>query len=124
MYDKHSKAITLVITNYFSGIYSGNIAQLEDVFHSEALLFGDIKGIPYFKTVTEYIEGVKNRKSPKDLDEEFKMEILSIELLGNNAIAKLHLPMLGYNYYDFLSLSFINQKWIIVNKLFTHVDEI
>jgi hypothetical protein len=31
------------------------------------------------------------------------------------------LPMLGYNYYDFLSLSKISGRWQIVNKLFTNV---
>ena len=76
---------------------------------------------PYFKNLGEYLEGVKNRKCPKELGETFNMKVLSIEILGNNAIAKLHLPMLGFNYYDLMSLSNIDSKWVIVNKLFTNV---
>ncbi len=118
----YSKEIETVVSEYFNGIYSGNSEQLESVFYPEALLFGDIMGSPYFKTAKQYIEGVRNRKSPKELVELFKMEILSLEIIGNNAMVKAQLPMLGYNYIDLLSLSKINGDWKIVNKLFTHVD--
>ena len=122
MFSKQLEEIQAVLQNYFEGIYNGDVVQLKEVFHSETLLFGDIKGVPYFKAITEYIDGVKSRKSPRDLGEDFKMEILSIEILGNNAIVKAQLPMLGYNYFDFLSLAKINKDWKIVNKLFTHVE--
>lgn len=68
------------------------------------------------------MNSVQSRKSPKELEESFKMKILSIEILGNNALVKAQVPMLGYNYFDFLSLSKINDDWKIVNKLFTHVN--
>ncbi|WP_438426428.1 nuclear transport factor 2 family protein [Aquimarina macrocephali] len=122
MFSKQLEEIQAVLQNYFEGIYNGDVVQLKEVFHSETLLFGDIKGVPYFKAITEYIDGVKSRKSPRDLGEDFKMEILSIEILGNNAIVKAQLPMLGYHYFDFLSLAKINEDWKIVNKLFTHVE--
>jgi len=122
MYGKLSSEIKTLVSHYFQGIYNGDIEKLENAFHPQALLFGDIKGEPYFKTVTDYIDGVKTRKSPSDLGESFKMEILAIEITGNMATVKAHLPMLGFNYYDFLSLSLIAGEWKIVNKLFTHVE--
>ena len=122
MYDKFSSEIKTVVSDYFQGIYNGDSDKLENVFHQQALLFGDINGEPYFKTVTDYIDGVKSRKSPKDLEENFKMKILSIEIMGNMATVKAHVPMLGFNYYDFLSLNLVQGEWKIVNKLFTHVE--
>jgi hypothetical protein len=122
MYDKLSSEIKTVVSHYFQGIYNGDSDKLENTFHPQALLFGDIKGEPYFKTVADYIDGIKNRKSPNDLGEDFKMEILSIEIMGNMATVKAHSPMLGFNYYDFLSLSLVRGEWKIVNKLFTHVE--
>lgn len=121
MYKDESLAIQNTINTYFEGIYQGDINHLKSAFHPEALLFGDINGEPYFKKLDQYLEGVKNRKSPKELGEGFEMEILSIEILGQQAIAKLHVPMLGFNYYDFLSLSKNKSRWVIVNKLFTNV---
>ena len=122
MYDRYSNEIKTTISNYFQGIYNGDTEKLARVFHPQALLYGDIKGVPYCKNVADYIDGIKNRKSPKDLDEDFNMKINSIEIIGYNAVVKAHLPMLGFNYYDFLSLNKINGDWKIVNKLFTHVE--
>lgn len=121
MYSKESIEIQSLLDDYFKGIFHGDIEKLRPVFDPRCLLYGDIDGHPYFKNVDDYIEGVKNRKSPGELGEDFRMEILGIEILGNNAIAKLHVPMLGKNYYDLLSLSKISGNWVIVNKLFTNV---
>ena len=91
------------IENYFKGIYHGDTELLKSVFHPKALLFGDIQGQTYFKNVPEYIEGVKNRKSPGELGEKFRMQIISIERLGEIAFVNLHVPMFDFNYYDYLS---------------------
>ncbi|MFT6443592.1 MAG: hypothetical protein ACJASQ_000081 [Crocinitomicaceae bacterium] len=121
MYDKNSTEIKTIISDYFNGIYNGEATLLEDVFHPEAKIYGDINGVPYYKALTEYVDGVKNRKSPKDLEEDFNMKIIGIDIMGEIAMVKLHVPMLGYNYYDYLSLTKINNHWKIVNKIFTHV---
>lgn len=116
------KEVEQLIQVYFEGIYTRDVTKLESVFHHQGLLFGDIKGESYFKTALDYIDGVKSRKSPKELGEHFAMKIESIQLLGDHAVVKAHLPMLGFNYYDFLALSKVNGHWKIVNKLFSHVE--
>lgn len=122
MFTDKSKEIQQVIHNYFDGIYEGDVPKLRSAFSPSAILYGDIKGTDYLKSVEEYLDGVVNRQSPRDLQEDMKMEILGLEVIGNVAIAKLRLPMLGYNYYDFLSLTKIEGEWKIVNKLFAHVE--
>ncbi|GAA0729417.1 hypothetical protein GCM10009430_39570 [Aquimarina litoralis] len=121
MYNDNIKDIQNVITNYFEGIFYGDANKLESCFTNNAIIYGDINGVPYKKSRKEYIEGVKNRQSPSELNEDFKMETIGIDILGNIAMIKLHVPMLGYNYYDYLSLTKINEDWKIVNKIFTHV---
>jgi len=49
------------------------------------------------------------------------MKIIGVDIMGKIAMAKLHVPMLGYNYYDYLSLTKIENEWKIVAKIFTHV---
>lgn len=122
MYQDKSTKIMDVVNNYLDGIYHGDIEKLKSSFVSNAHLYGDVNGVEYSKTLYEYIEGVQNRKSPSELKEENKMKVLALEILGNAAIVKLHVPMLGYNYYDFLSLSIIDGTWKIVNKTFTNVE--
>ncbi|MBO0320899.1 nuclear transport factor 2 family protein [Muricauda sp. CAU 1633] len=122
MYTENRKAIEELISNYFEGIFEGDGEKLEKCFHENTYLYGDIKGEDYLKSKAAYIEGVKNRQSPKSMEEEFKMSIIGIDILGKVTMAKLHVPFSGYNYYDYLSLAKMAGEWKIVNKIFTHVD--
>ena len=77
---RDSTAITEVLENYyFKGIYEGNLDLLNHVYNSGTLLFGDVKGQPYAKTLDQYLVCVKNRQSPKDSGKPFKGEIISAE---------------------------------------------
>lgn len=113
--------IQQVLDLYFEGVYRGDIEKLGQAFHPKALLFGNVNQSPYIKTLQEYLEIVKNRESPADLGEDFKMEAYGIEVLGNVAVVKASLNMLNYDYRDFLSLVKSGDRWQIVNKSFTHI---
>ncbi|WP_337965952.1 nuclear transport factor 2 family protein [uncultured Flavobacterium sp.] len=118
------KAIIDVVENYyFKGIYEGDEMLLGSIFHPGSLLFGDVKGQPYFKTVDLYLDGVKNRQSPKDSGKPFKGEILNIKVVNSIAIAEINVKMYDFNYRDFLSFHKIDGKWIIVNKMLTDISE-
>lgn len=120
-FNDSATAVTAVLSKYFDGIFNGNTVLLRTIFHPHTLLAGDIKGQPYFKTLDQYLEGVKNRKSPAELGERFRMEILSIEIINSIAVVKARVQIFEYNYHDLLSLSKVNGEWVIVNKLLTHV---
>ena len=121
MYQKEIAAIEQLITNYFNGIFKGDVNLLGSCFQEDVIIYGDSEGDEYKKSVASYLDGVANRKSPSELDETFAMKIIGIDVMGKIAMAKLHVPMLGYNYYDYLSLWKIDDTWKIVNKVFTHV---
>ena len=123
MYQEHVKDIESLIQDYFHGIFFGDVDKLESCFDEKGFIYGDIKGAAYEKSIEDYLEGVRQRQSPNDLNETFKMNIIGIDIMGNIAMAKLHVPMLGYNYYDYLSLTKVDNDWKIVNKIFTHVNQ-
>ena len=108
---------------YFKGIYEGNLDLLNQVFNTGTLLFGDVKGQPYAKTLDQYLDGVKNRQSPKDSGKPFKGEIISIKLVNSIAIAEVKVKMYDFNYYEFLSFHKLNNRWLIVNKMITDTNE-
>lgn len=117
-------AITNAIeNNYFKGIYEGDVRILGSIFYPGTLVYGDIKGQPYFKTVDLYLDGVKNRQSPKDSGKPFKGEILDIRVVNSIAVAEINLKMYDFNYRDFLSFHKINGKWLIVNKMLTDLSQ-
>ncbi|WP_264537381.1 nuclear transport factor 2 family protein [Flavobacterium sp. N1736] len=109
--------------NYFKGIYEGDETVLGSIFYPGTLVYGDVKGQPYFKTADLYLDGVKNRQSPKDSGKPFKGEILDIRVVNSIAVAEINVKMYDFNYRDFLSFHKINGKWLIVNKMLTDVSE-
>ncbi len=118
------QAITDAIENYyFKGIYEGDALLLGSIFQPGTLLFGDVKGQPYFKTIDLYLDGVKNRQSPKDSGKPFKGEILHISVVNSIAVAELNVKMYDFNYRDFLSFHKINGTWLIVNKMLTDTSK-
>lgn len=122
LYIDNAEAVAAVLSTYFKGIFNGDTTILRNIFHPQAIIAGEIKGDPYLKSLDQYLDGVEKRKSPLELNEPFRMEILAIEIINSIAIAKVHVPIFDFNYYDLLSLNKINRKWIIMNKLLTHVN--
>ncbi len=119
-----SLAITQALeNNYFKGIYEGNIETLANIFNPGTLLFGDVKGQLYAKTLNQYLDGVKNRQSPKDSGKPFKGTIILIDVINSIAIAKVNVKMYEFNYDEFLSFHKIDNSWVIVNKMITDMPE-
>ena len=119
-----STDITSILKNvYFKGIYTGDVLLLGTIYYPGTLLFGDAAGKPYFKTLSEYLDGVKNRQSPKDSGKPFKGEIISLEIIQSIAVAKLHVKMYDFNYFELLSFHKLDGKWVIVNKMISDERE-
>ena len=123
--EQNKTAITEALENYyFKGIYEGNLDLLNQVYNSGTLLFGDVKGQPYAKTLDQYLDGVENRQSPRDSGKPFTGEIISIKLVNSIAIAELKLKIYDFCYHEFLSLHKLNGRWLIVNKMISDIADI
>jgi hypothetical protein len=123
-YTADSADIARILTDaYFKGIYEGDVNLLGSTFYSGTLLFGDAAGKPYFKTLTQYLDGVKNRQSPKDSGKPFSGEIISIEIINSIAMAKVRVRMYEFNYLELLSFHKLDGKWVIVNKMIADVEQ-
>jgi len=123
-YTTDSTEIARILTDtYFKGIYEGNITLLTTAYYPGTLLFGDAAGKPYFKTIAQYLDGVKNRQSPKDSGKPFKGEILSIEIINTIAMAMVRVKMYDFNYFELLSFHQLDGKWVIVNKMISDVEQ-
>jgi hypothetical protein len=117
-------AITFALEDYyFKGIYAGNLELLSQIYYTGTLLFGDVKGQPYAKTLDQYLDGVKNRQSPKDSGKPFKGEILSIRVVNSIAVAEVKVKMYDFNYHELLSFHSLDGKWLIVNKMITDISQ-
>jgi hypothetical protein len=119
-----SLAITQSLEDYyFKGIYEGDINTIGNIFNPGTLLFGDVKGQPYAKTLDQYLDGVAHRQSPKDSGKPFKGTIISIDVINSIAVARVHVKMYEFNYDEFLSFHKIDNRWVIVNKMISDVSQ-
>lgn len=114
-------SIEAVVEAYFQGVYSGDTVSMAALFDPHAQVYGEIDGQAYHKTIAFYLEGVASRKSPKELGDPYRMQLLAVDTLGSIANVKLHSPMLGFNYHLYLTLRRIDGKWSIVNKTFVNL---
>jgi hypothetical protein len=119
-----SLAITQTLENtYFKGIYEGDVDLLGTIYDPGTLLFGDVKGTPYAKTLVQYLDGVQHRQSPKDSGKPFKGTVISVDVINSIAVAKVHVKMYDFNYDEFLSFHKFGNRWMIVNKMITDIPE-
>jgi hypothetical protein len=108
--------------HYFKGIYEGDLNALNSIFQPGILLFGDVKGLPYAKTLDQYLDGVKHRQSPRDSGKPFKGDILNISVVNSIAVAEVKVKMYDFHYHEFLSFHKIDGQWRIVNKMLTDTN--
>ncbi|MBN9381868.1 MAG: nuclear transport factor 2 family protein [Chitinophagaceae bacterium] len=118
-----AKISQVLESDYFSGIYTGNVDRLRKIYHPGALLFGDVKGQPYAKTLDEYLTGVANRQSPKDSGKPFKGEVLDIRVTNSIAVAEVRVRMYDFIYREYLSFHKIDGQWLLVNKMISDVAD-
>ncbi len=114
-------SINKLLDTYFQGIYEGSIGTLHTVFHPCTQLLGDLKGQPYTRTLVLYLNGVAHRQSPKDSGKPFKGEIISVSVINSIGIARVRVAMYDFNYHEFLCFHKIDDRWLIVLKMITHV---
>lgn len=110
-------------SRYFKGIYEGDTALLNTVYHPGTLLFGDVKGQPYAKGLAQYLEGVAHRQSPKESGKPFKGEVLKVHATNSIAVAEVRVTMYDFVYQEYLSFHKIDGKWLIVNKMISDIAD-
>ena len=106
---------------YYKGIYEGNVNLLKNIYYPGTLLFGDVKGQPYAKTLEQYLDGVAHRQSPKDSGKPFEGKTISVAVINSIATVKAHVKMYDFEYDEFLSFHKFDNRWLIVNKMITDI---
>ncbi|MEO0952090.1 MAG: nuclear transport factor 2 family protein [Pseudomonadota bacterium] len=116
-YQEDYDAIMGLLNAYFQGLYEGNVDLLRSVFHDDAWL----KANDYRKTRDEWLEAVADRPVPSVEGMQYNFNIQSLEIVGDQAMAKVDVPLLAAHFIDFLGLLKEDGEWKIVNKMFTIV---
>jgi len=111
--------ITRLLNEYFEGLYNADTKRLRKVFHPTVNL--QSQGLRL--TRDEWLHRVINRSIPSEINESYSYKIINIDILGEQAMAKVECPLLGDFYIDFLSLLKEKGQWKIVNKMYANAPE-
>ena len=119
---KDEQQIRDTIKVYFDCMLESSAEKAHAAFHPNAKITGYIEENLREISVTDYANLVANQlPSPKEKGESPRCDILSIDIAGNTAVARVRDDWRGSTFLDTLSLIKIKDNWSIYNKLF-HVE--
>lgn len=116
------KQIEDVIQTYFDCMYQSSVQKTHSAFHANAKITGYLEDGLHEMTVNDFASFVESQQpSPKEKGEPIRLDILSIDIAGNTAVAQVRDDYLGMTFLDTLSFIKENDRWSIYTKLF-HVE--
>jgi len=111
-------AVMAVLQHYCDGLQFGDAAKLRGIFHADAFL----KAPGLRRSLEQWLEAVASRPVPAEEGQPYRFKLLSLEVIQDQAMAKLECPLFEHAYVDFLGLLKENGRWLIVNKMYTDLQ--
>ena len=116
------QAIREVIQTYFDCMYEASAEKTHAAFHPSAKITGYMQGKFSEMTVSQFADVVAGvSPSPKEKGEPARLEVVSLDIAGDTAIARVRDDYMGLTFLDTLSCVNVEQRWQIYNKLY-HVE--
>lgn len=110
------------IQTYFDSMYESSAEKARAAFHPNAKITGYLEDGLHEMSVDDFAGFVASQlPSAKDNGVAARLEILSLEIAGNTAVARVRDDYLGLTFLDSISLLKCDGSWSIYNKLF-HVE--
>lgn len=117
MKEEDRSAIETVVRDYLEGMIYGQAERLERAMHPLCMQAGHYKGSYEFFPRDAFIESLKLEKmlSPGS---PYEAAIVSIDMTGDVAVAKVTDDCFGTSFTDYLTLIRHDGRWQIVMKAF------
>ena len=115
-------AIESTIQLYFDSMHESSKDMVNAAFHPNAKITGIFGGDFLEMSRDDFGDLVASQQpSPKEYGETQRVEILSVEVAGITAGARVRDDYLGFTFLDTLSFVKNDDRWVIYNKLF-HIE--
>jgi len=107
------------IQTYFECMYESSAEKTRAAFHPNAKITGYLEDGLRQMSVDDFAAFVTSQQpSAKDNGEPTRLDIVSLDIAGNTAIARVRDDYLEMTFMDTLSLLKTDGQWSIYNKLF------
>lgn len=116
--------IIKLLDDYFEVIHAQDMDLFDRVFHKDCCLYSAQGGELVLRPYATYREQVANRKSPKELGNARRDEILLVDQISPTlALAKVQLEMFGGVMQDYLNLVQLDGQWWVMAKMYEKVGD-
>jgi len=116
-YQADVATVTQMTEAYFQGLYTADTTKLETLFHEDCVL--KAPGIRRSREV--WLSAVASRPVPKAEGHDYAYQILSVDVVGDQAMVKVICPLLDHVYVDFLGFLREEVTWRIVTKMYADI---
>jgi len=114
--------IEAVIRTYFDAMYESDASKARAAFHPDACITGYLNGQLANMSVDEFADFCAGQQpSAKQKGEAPFLQILTLNIAGDTAVARVRDAYLGSLFLDTLTFLRVQDEWRIHNKLF-HVE--
>lgn len=113
------ESVITLIRDYFDGLHHGEVSKLRRIFHPDAFL----KAPGLRRSLEQWLDAVASRPVPERQGRPYDFKLLAIEIIKDQAMVKLECPLFDHFYIDYLGLLKENGRWLIVNKMYTDLQE-
>jgi Putative lumazine-binding len=115
-------AIKATVQTYLDGLYEGDAGKIGQAFHEVSHLYSSADGKVADLPRDVWLEGVRNRPSPKSQNLGRHDRIVSIDMSGpQTAFVKVECAVPPRFFTDYLTLLNVGGQWRVVSKVF-HTD--
>lgn len=119
MSEAERSAVEKAIQIYLDGLYEGDAALLESVFHPTSALLREQGGTVSRVPVQDWLTAVRGRPSPKARGIKRDDDIQQVDFADpTTAMVKVKVSIPPRNPTDYLSLLKADGKWQIVQKVY------
>ena len=117
-----TRSIERSVQNYFDGLITSDLALLEKTFHPTVMISG-YSSVGKLNTMSldTFLKFVETAPAPKETGSKYDMEIVSTDITGAIAAAKVRNLYLNRMFIDYLHLVETPVGWKIISKAF-HSD--
>ena len=109
------------IQTYFDSMFESKADKVHRAFHPNARISGDTPQGFFEMTVADFASFVEAQPAARDAGEIPFLEVLSLDVHGQTAVARVRDDYIGNRYLDTLSFVKTGDRWSIYNKLF-HIE--
>lgn len=113
-------AILEAIELYFDGMYHDDVDKLRRAFHPQAEFVGVFQGHFSWIGLEDFLRLFGRSRSPAQRGDANNNRVVSIDVTGQVAVAKVEDEYLGLRFTDYLTLHQGEQGWQIVHKAYHH----